>query len=73
MMDLEWNVLAKLNHTLAEDVRYRRNSEKHLLAMSFSHFDPTRTSRYGFRAAAVSSLDIASVSCGPFLILVNLV
>jgi hypothetical protein len=40
MLDLEWNVLAKLNHTLAEDVRYRRNSGKHLLAMSFSHFDP---------------------------------
>jgi hypothetical protein len=26
-----------------EDVRYPQNSGKHLLVLSFSHFDPTRT------------------------------
>ena len=40
---MEWNVLAKLNHAPAEDVRYRRNSGKHLFILSFSHFDPMRT------------------------------
>jgi hypothetical protein len=30
----------KPNRTPAEDVRYRRNSGKHLLAMSSSQFDP---------------------------------
>jgi hypothetical protein len=33
----------KPNRTPAEDVRYRRNSGKHLLAMSSSQFDPERT------------------------------
>jgi hypothetical protein len=33
----------KPNRTPAEDVRYRRNSGKHLLAMSSSQFDPTET------------------------------
>jgi hypothetical protein len=34
----------KPNRTLVEDVRYRRNSGKHLLMLRFSHFDPIRTS-----------------------------
>jgi hypothetical protein len=33
----------KPNRAPAEDVGYRRNSGKHLLTMSFSHFDPERT------------------------------
>jgi hypothetical protein len=38
----------KPNRTPAEDVRYRRNSGKHLLAMSSSQFDPSRTcARWG--------------------------
>jgi hypothetical protein len=41
MLDMKWNVLAKLSHAPAEYVRYRRNSGKHLLVLSFSHFDPS--------------------------------
>ena len=33
----------KPNRTLVEDVRYRRNSGKHLLMLRFSHFDPKQT------------------------------
>jgi hypothetical protein len=33
----------KPNRAPAQDVRYR-NSGKHLLVLSFSHFDPERTS-----------------------------
>ena len=31
------------NPTALGNVRYRRNSGKHLLVLSFSHFDPTET------------------------------
>jgi hypothetical protein len=36
-------ISTKPNRNPAEDVRYRRNSGKHLLMLSFSHFDPVRT------------------------------
>ena len=35
--------LTSMNRNPAEDVRYRRNSGKHSLVLSFSHFDPNRT------------------------------
>jgi hypothetical protein len=35
--------LTSMNRNPAEDVRYRRNGGKHLLVLSFSHFDPKRS------------------------------
>jgi hypothetical protein len=40
---MESVTLISMNRNPAEDVRYRRNSGKHLLVLSFSQFDPTET------------------------------
>jgi hypothetical protein len=44
---------------VAEDVRYRRNYGKHLLVLSFSHFNPKRTLS-GIAHRGIGTCDLAT-------------
>jgi hypothetical protein len=53
--------LTSMNRNPAEDVRYRRNSGKHLLVLSFSHFDPKAT----LGKSAIEPVGCNFLSVGP--------